>query len=78
MASLEAPSKIQEAVQEVNDIVNEANNLLANCELVKEEIDKKLKQESKILEMQGIVDDISSLERASLYLELVKFIEDVR
>ncbi|XP_014206211.1 RAD50-interacting protein 1 [Copidosoma floridanum] len=77
LASMEAPSRIQEAVQEVNDIVCNVNKVKARCELLREEIEERLKQESRTLELQSIIDDISCLERASSYLEFVKFVEDM-
>lgn len=78
MASSEAPSKIQEAVEEVDKIVDCIDELKQNCLAISTDIDKRLNQENKTSELQNVIDDISYLERSSLYLLVVKFIEDLR
>lgn len=78
LASSEAPSKIQEAVEEVNQIVKCINDMRESCESVSLSIEERLQQENKTSELQTIIDDITYLERSSLYLQFVKFIEDLR
>lgn len=78
LASSEAPSKIQEAVEEVNQIINCMSQMKSSCKSVCASIEERLQQESKTSELQTIIDDISYLERSSLYLQFVKFIEDLR
>ncbi|OXU27588.1 hypothetical protein TSAR_000182 [Trichomalopsis sarcophagae] len=77
LASSEAPSKIQEAVQEVTQIVKCINDMKESCQSVSSSIEERLQQENKTSELQTIIDDISYLERSSLYLQFVKFIEDL-
>lgn len=76
--SSEAPSKIQEAVEEVNEIVNGIVEIKHNCRSMSSTIEERLEQENETSELQAIIDDITCLERASLYLQVVKFIEDLR
>jgi hypothetical protein len=78
LASSEAPSKIQEAVEEVNEIVKSINGIKNNCECICSNIEERLKQENKTYIVQDIINDITYLERSSLYLQFVKFIEDLR
>ncbi|XP_058796896.1 RAD50-interacting protein 1 [Phymastichus coffea] len=77
LASSEAPSKIQEGVEEVDLIVHCIDEVKENCKITSMEIVERLSQENKISELQNVIDDISYLERSSLYLQFVKFIEDL-
>lgn len=41
-------------------------------------IEKRLEQENETSELQSIIDDITCLEKASSYLKVVKFVENLR
>ncbi|XP_011502922.1 PREDICTED: RAD50-interacting protein 1 [Ceratosolen solmsi marchali] len=77
LASSEVPSRIQETIKEVNDIMKSADRLKKSCEFICINIKKKLEQENKICEVQDTIDDITYLARLFLYLQFVQFIEDI-
>lgn len=48
------------------------------CESTCKDIEDRMHQENKTTDLQTVIDNISYLEKSSLYLQFVKFVEDLR
>ncbi|KAL7294373.1 hypothetical protein TKK_0012380 [Trichogramma kaykai] len=77
LASSKAPSRIQAAVEDVNKIVKQTDEIKEQSENICSLIEKCLQQENKTDELQTLIDDISYLEKSAFYMQFIECVEGV-
>lgn len=77
LASTEAPSKVKAAIEGVEKISDQINEILLNCGSLEELLEEELKEDCKIEGIQETVDNIGELEKILCYLNIVKSVEDI-
>lgn len=78
MASSEAPSKVKAVIENVEKIDIEFQQLQKAFIEFKENIQETMQENDKSLEMQKIINVITYLNKSLLYLNFIKYIENIR